>query len=166
MQVNALLIINLKKMGEIMNKVKSSMLIATLLITTSCSNSQRTHEVEPKTIHKKLNEKHQFKVQGCMINYNGTDLYMSSGVAPWLKALGANYRVVESTDVASKLNLYIYDDIGVSLMERQGDKKISMFGFYLPDPPNLIETPQDIENRKLMKHPKKDSRMRLVSMEY
>jgi hypothetical protein len=38
-------------------------------------------------------------------------------------------------------------------MERQVDKKISMFGFYLPNPAHsldLIETPQSIENRKLI----------------
>ena len=100
-----------------------------LLLCISCSNRQSTANTEAEGFVKKLNPQHQFKVEGCAINYNGTGLYMNSGVEPWIQALGKNYRVVDSTDIISKLKLYIYDDIGVSLMERQVDKKISMLSF-------------------------------------
>ena len=137
------------------SKLNKLIIFSCVLFCISCSNGQSTTQskAESEGFTKKLNVQHQFKVHGCAINYNGTDLYMSSGVEPWLKALGKNYRVVDSTDVISKLKLYIYDDIGVSLMERQEDKKISMFGFYLPSPAHsldLTETSQSIENQKLI----------------
>jgi len=132
---------------------KKLALFLPLLLCISCSNGQSTANTEAEGFVKELNSQHQFKVEGCSINYNGTELYMSSGVEPWLQALGKNYRVVETVDPINRINLYIYDDIGVSLMERLLDKKISMFGFYLPNPAHsldLIETPQSIENRKLI----------------
>ncbi|MDR6541435.1 hypothetical protein ABIC56_003937 [Acinetobacter bereziniae] len=137
------------------NSQNKWILFLPLLLCISCSNGQSTtkQDAETEGFIKKINPQHQFKVHGCAINYNGTDLYMSSGVEPWLKVLGKNYRVVETVDPINRINLYIYDDIGVSLMERQVDKKISMFGFYLPNPAHsidLIETPQSIENKKLI----------------
>ena len=134
----------------IKNKVNNKIgfvFLATLLLIAGCSHNEKVNESEPETIHKKLNEKHQFKVQGCVINYNGTDLYMSSGVAPWLKALGKNYRVVDSSDGINLTNLYIYDDIGVRLVERKSDKKIDSFRFRLERPPHdvRIETDKEIE---------------------
>ncbi|WP_353939549.1 hypothetical protein [uncultured Acinetobacter sp.] len=55
-----------------------------LLLCISCSNGQSTSNTEAEGFVKKLNPQHQFKVEGCAINYNDTDLYMNSEVEPWL----------------------------------------------------------------------------------
>lgn len=61
-----------------------------IILCMSCSNGQPTAQTDSDTegFEKKLNPQYRFKVHGCAINYNGTDLYMNSGVEPWLKALG------------------------------------------------------------------------------
>ncbi|MBK5646345.1 MAG: hypothetical protein I4N51_03995, partial [Acinetobacter sp.] len=73
----------------------------------SCSNGQSAAQANADTegFVKKLNPQHRFKVHGCAINYNGTDLYMNSGVEPWIKVLGENYIKVDSTDGANLTNL-------------------------------------------------------------
>lgn len=126
-----------------------------LLLCISCSNGQSTTQskAESEGFTKKLNAQHQFKVHGCAINYNGTDLYMSSGVEPWLKALGKNYRVVETTDPINRINLYIYDDIGIRLVERIADKQIDSFRFRLERPPHDIRQETDAEIEAELKKP-------------
>jgi hypothetical protein len=126
-----------------------------LLFCISCSNGQPTAKQDPEAegFVKKINQQHQFKVHGCAINYNGTDLYMSSGVEPWLKALGKNYRKVESVDPINRINIYIYDDIGVRLVERIADEKIASFGFRLERPAHDIRKETDAEIEEELKKP-------------
>ncbi|WP_288499700.1 hypothetical protein [uncultured Acinetobacter sp.] len=126
-----------------------------LLLCISCSNGQSTAKsnTEAEGFVKKLNPQHQFKVEGCAINYNGTDLYMSSGVEPWLQALGKNYRKVDSADGINRTNLYIYDDIGVRLVERKNDKKIDSFRFRLERPAHDIRKETEAEIAEELKKP-------------
>lgn len=124
-----------------------------LLLCISCSNRQSTANTEAEGFVKKLNPQHQFKVEGCVINYNGTDLYMNSGVEPWLQALGKNYRVVETVDPINRINLYIYDDIGVRLVERIADKQIASFRFRLERPAHDIRKETDAEIAEELKKP-------------
>ena len=126
-----------------------------LLLCISCSNGQSTAKsnTEAEGFVKKLNPQHQFKVEGCAINYNGTELYMSSGVEPWIKALGENYRKVDSTDGINRTNLYIYDDIGVRLVERIADKQIDSFRFRLERPAHDIRIETDAEIAEELKKP-------------
>ncbi|MFW1945402.1 hypothetical protein ACG93R_18075 [Acinetobacter guillouiae] len=124
-----------------------------LLPCISCSNGQSTAHTEAEGFVKKLNPQHQFKVEGCVINYNGTDLYMNSGVEPWLQALGKNYRVVETVDPINRINLYIYDDIGVRLVERIADKQIASFRFRLERPAHDIRKETDAEIAEELKKP-------------
>ena len=118
-----------------------------LLLCISCSNGQSniTQDDDIDGFIKELNSQHQFKVEGCAINYNGTDLYMNSEVEPWLQALGKNYRVVETVDPINRINLYIYDDIGVRLVERIADKKIDSFRFRLARPAHDISKETEAE---------------------
>ncbi|MDA3441116.1 hypothetical protein MJ046_12230 [Acinetobacter bereziniae] len=124
-----------------------------LLLCISCSNGQSTSNTEAEGFVKKLNPQHQFKIEGCAINYNGTNLYMSSGVEPWLQALGKNYRVVETVDPIKRINLYIYDDIGVRLVERIADKQIASFRFRLARPAHDIRKETDAEIAEELKKP-------------
>ena len=134
---------------------KKLALFLPLLLCISCSNGQSTTKsnAESEGFTKKLNAQHQFKVHGCAINYNGTDLYMSSGVEPWFKALGKNYRKVESVDPINRINLYIYDDIGVRLVERIADKQIDSFRFRLARPVHDIRKETDAEIEAELKKP-------------
>ncbi|MBJ9904261.1 hypothetical protein [Acinetobacter bereziniae] len=134
---------------------KKLALFLPLLLCISCSNGQSTTKQDADTegFIKKINPQHQFKVHGCAINYNGTDLYMSSGVEPWLKALGKNYRVVESVDPINRINIYIYDDIGVRLVERIADKQIDSFRFRLERPAHDIRKETDAEIEEELKKP-------------
>ncbi|WP_332606114.1 DUF7738 domain-containing protein [Acinetobacter sp. ESBL14] len=126
-----------------------------IILCMSCSNGQSAAQTNSDTegFLKKLNPQHQFKVHGCAINYNGTDLYMSSTVDPWLKALGKNYRKVDSTDGANLTNLYIYDDIGVRLVERKNDKQIDSFRFRLERPAHDIKKETNAEIEAELKKP-------------
>lgn len=126
-----------------------------LLMCISCSNGQSTTKQDDDTdgFIKKLNSQHQFKVEGCAINYNGTNLYMNSGVEPWLQALGKNYRVVETVDPINRINLYIYDDIGVRLVERIADKQIASFRFRLARPAHDIRKETEAEIAEELKKP-------------
>ncbi|ENX42050.1 hypothetical protein F887_02449 [Acinetobacter sp. NIPH 2100] len=114
-----------------MNKFNTFGILFISFLCTSCSNGQSAGQPSADTegFIKKLNQQHRFKVHGCAINYNGTDLYMNSTVEPWIKALGKNYRKVDSTDGANLTNLYIYDDIGVRLVERKMISKLIVFDF-------------------------------------
>ncbi|CEI52016.1 hypothetical protein [Acinetobacter bereziniae] len=78
---------------------------------------------------------------------------MSSGVEPWLKALGKNYRVVESVDPINRINIYIYDDIGVRLVERIADKQIDSFRFRLERPSHDIRKETNAEIEEELKKP-------------
>ncbi|NIE96962.1 hypothetical protein F3J02_10820 [Acinetobacter sp. Tr-809] len=124
-----------------------------IILCISCSNGQSAAQANEDTegFIKKLNPQHQFKVHGCAINYNGTDLYMNSTVEPWIKALGKNYRKVDSTDGANLTNLYIYDDIGVRLVERKNDKQIDSFRFRLERPEHDIKKETDAEIEEELK---------------
>ncbi|MFV5263165.1 hypothetical protein ACMUMS_06270 [Acinetobacter courvalinii] len=126
-----------------------------IFLCMSCSNGQSTAQTDSDTegFIKKLNPQHQFKVHGCAINYNGTDLYMNSTVEPWIKVLGKNYRKVDSTDGANLTNLYIYDDIGVRLVERKNDKQIDSFRFRLERPEHDIKKETDAEIEEELKKP-------------
>ncbi|MCU4580489.1 hypothetical protein KTJ32_05720 [Acinetobacter gyllenbergii] len=126
-----------------------------IILCMSCSHRQSVAQTNSDTegFLKKLNPQHQFKVHGCAINYNGTDLYMSSTVDPWLKVLGKNYRKVDSTDGANLTNLYIYDDIGVRLAERKNDKQIDSFRFRLERPAHDIKKETDAEIEEELKKP-------------
>ncbi|MFW1945404.1 hypothetical protein ACG93R_18085 [Acinetobacter guillouiae] len=135
------------------NKRNKWILFLPLLLCISCSNGQSTAHTEAEGFVKQLNPQHQFKVEGCAINYNGTDLYMSSGVEPWIKALGENYRKVDSTGGITLTNLYIYDDIGVRLVERKNDKKIDSFRFRLERPSHDIRIETDAEIAEELKKP-------------
>ncbi|RZG72926.1 hypothetical protein [Acinetobacter sp. WCHAc060025] len=132
---------------------KKLTLFLPLLLCISCSNGSSTTRtnVESEGFTKKLNTQHQFKVHGCAINYNGTELYMSSGVEPWLKALGKKYRKVESVDPINRINIYIYDDIGVRLVERIADKQIDSFRFRLERPAHDIRKETDAEIEEELK---------------
>lgn len=134
---------------------KKLALFLPLLLCISCSNGQSTAKsnTEAEGFVKKLNPQHQFKVEGCVINYNGTDLYMNSGVEPWIQALGKNYRVVETVDPINRINLYIYDDIGVRLVERIADKQIASFRFRLERPAHDIRIETDAEIAEELKKP-------------
>jgi hypothetical protein len=137
------------------NSQNKWILFLPLLLCISCSNGQsRTkQDADTEGFIKKINPQHQFKVHGCAINYNGTDLYMSSGVDPWLKALGKNYRKVEGVDGVNRINIYIYDDIGVRLVERKNDKKIDSFRFRLERPAHDIRKETDAEIEEELKKP-------------
>jgi hypothetical protein len=114
-----------------------------------CSNTTST-ETPPKKadgFYKQLNMQHQFKVHGCAVNYNGTDLYMSSGVAPWLKALGKNYRKIETVAIPHKVYMYIYDDLGVRLVEQVKSKKIHSFRFRLKQPAHVLEAVSAVDGK-------------------
>nr|WP_032877597.1 hypothetical protein [Acinetobacter sp. ANC 3929] len=126
-----------------------------LILCISCSNGQSAAQPSADTegFIKKLNQQHRFKVHGCAINYNGTDLYMNSTVEPWIKALGKNYRKVDSTDGINLTNLYIYDDIGVRLVERKNDKQIDSFRFRLERPEHDIKKETDAEIEEELKKP-------------
>ena len=108
-----------------------------MLLVAGCSDAKQ--QATFPQVEKKLNAQHQFKVHGCAINYNGTNLYMNSTVKPWIKALGKNYRKVDSTDGINLTNLYIYDEIGVRLVERKNDKQIDSFRFRLERPTHDIK---------------------------
>ncbi|MFH4159045.1 DUF7738 domain-containing protein, partial [Acinetobacter bereziniae] len=67
--------------------------------------------------------------------------------------LGKNYRVVETVDPINRINLYIYDDIGVRLVERKNDKKIDSFRFRLERPAHDIRKETDAEIEEELKKP-------------
>ncbi|EPH30868.1 hypothetical protein GCM10025882_40260 [Acinetobacter gyllenbergii] len=138
-----------------MNKFNIFGILLISFVCISCSNDQSAGQPSADTEGsiKKLNQKHQFKVRGCAIHYNGTDLYLNSTVDPWLKALGKNYRKVDSTDGANLTNLYIYDDIGVRLVERKNDKQIDSFRFRLERPAHDIKKETDAEIEEELKKP-------------
>ncbi len=122
-----------------------------LLLVAGCSDAKQ--QATFPQVEKKLNAQHQFKVHGCAINYNGTNLYMNSTVKPWIKALGKNYRKVDSTDGINLTNLYIYDEIGVRLVERKNDKQIDSFRFRLERPTHDIKKETEAEIEEELKKP-------------
>lgn len=60
---------------------------------------------------------------------------------------------MDSTDGANLTNLYIYDDIGVRLVERKNDKQIDSLRFRLERPEHNIKKETDAEIEEELKKP-------------